>query len=355
MEYNIGIEMRDEYKSVETALGAMKIIRDIALVRPNESVVINVDTSTDMRVANAIFTAAYILGADPALVRYPTQKQAFMQPSIPVAAAVAVADVWVDLAYNVIMHTDCFRKAMDNGTRYICMCGMDVEMLVNTLTNVDVDLVIEFGEYLVSVLDAADHLELRSPGGSNLTAQKGKRYVKHSGQKATLRGFPVMLCGQVTVCPIEETINGVLVFDGALSPPAEIGMQKDPVVMTVEKGVVTHIEEGGREAQLFKNWLASWNDPNMYRLAHWSFGFNPGVTKPTGRIVEDERVFGSCEWGLGSQGKSLGGAYWDAASHTDGIVLNPTLIFDGKVFEENGIFLDAKAREFCKRLGVTGY
>ncbi len=26
----------------------------------------------------------------------------------------------------------------------------------------------------------------------------------------------------------------------------------------------------------------------MFRLAHYSIGFNPGVTKPTGRIVEDE-------------------------------------------------------------------
>ena len=163
-----------------------------------------------------------------------------------------------------------------------------------------------------------------------------------------------MLCGQITVCPIEETINGTLVFDGALFPPAEIGILQDRVIMTVEKGVVTHIE-GGAQAQVFKSWLASWNDPNMYRLAHFSPGFNPGVLKPTGRIVEDERIFGSCEWGMGSQGKSLGGAYWDAASHTDGIVLSPTLIYNGKEFERDGVFQDEKAREFCRKLGVAGY
>ncbi|MGI6702907.1 MAG: hypothetical protein ACOX42_02545 [Clostridia bacterium] len=84
-------------------------------------------------------------------------------------------------------------------------------------------------------------------------------------------------------------------------------------------------------------------------------GFNPGVTKPTGRIVEDERIFGTIEFGFGSQGKTLGGAFWNAASHTDGVVMSPTLIFDGKVFEENGIYLDEKAREYCKKLGVAGY
>lgn len=354
MEYNIGIEMRDEYKSLEVARGAMKLVRDVMLVQPGENLVINVDTATDMRVSRAIVNAAYTIGAVPVLLQHPLQKEAFTQPTAPIAAAVAKADVWIELAYNCVMHTDCFREAMDFGTRYTCLCGMDVEMLVNTLANVDVDTVIEFGEYIVGVIEKADEIIIKSPAGTNLRASKGDRFVKHSGQKATKKGWPVMLCGQVTVCPIEETIEGTLVFDGALFPPAEIGILYGKVIMQVEKGVVKSVE-GGAQAQIFKSWLASWNDPNMYRLAHWSPGFNPGVTKPTGRIVEDERIFGCYEFGLGSQGKSLGGAFWNAVTHTDGIVLNPSVYYDGKLFEENGIFVDEKAREYCKKLSVVGY
>jgi len=109
------------------------------------------------------------------------------------------------------------------------------------------------------------------------------------------------------------------------------------------------------EAQKYKDWFASFNDPNMYRLAHFSQGFNPGVTKPTGRIVEDERVFGCMEFGIGSQGVKVGGAFWNAASHTDGVVLHPTLSLDGEIIEKDGIYVDSTAREFCKKLGVTGY
>ncbi|NMA54421.1 MAG: hypothetical protein GX952_00640 [Firmicutes bacterium] len=354
MEFNIGIEMRNEYKSMEVAMGAMKLVRDIMLVKPGENVVVNIDTATDMRVAEAVINAAYSLGAAPVLIKHPLQKVAFTQPTAPVAAAVATADVWIEFAYNSLMHSECFRQAMDFGTRYTCLCGMDVEMLVNTLANVDVDAVIEFGEYLVTVLEQADEIVLKSAAGTDLRARKGDRFVKHSGQKATKKGWPVMLCGQVTVCPIEETIEGTLVFDGALFPPEEIGILQDKVIMKVEEGVIKSVE-GGAQAQIFKQWLASWADPNMYRLAHWSLGFNPGVTKPTGRIVEDERIFGSCEYGIGSQGASLGGAFWNAAAHADGIVLNPTIIFDGQVFEENGIYQDPTAREHCKKLGVPGY
>ena len=75
----------------------------------------------------------------------------------------------------------------------------------------------------------------------------------------------------------------------------------------------------------------------------------------SGRIVEDERIFGTIEMGFGSQGATLRGLGWDAAAHTDGIVLAPTITFDGKVFEKDGIYLDETAREYCRKLGVAGY
>ena len=238
MEFNIGIEMRDEYKVMEVAKGAMKLVNDVMLVQPGENLVISVDTATDMRVAQAVTKAAYTIGASPVLLQHPLQKEAFTQPTAPVAAAVARADVWIELAYNTVMHSDCFREAMDFGTRYTCLCGMDVEMLVNTLANVDVDTVIEFGEYMVKIIEKADKIVIKSPAGTNLRARKGNRFVKHSGQKATKKGWPVMLCGQVTVCPLEETIEGTLVFDGALFPPAELGILKDKVIMQIEKGII---------------------------------------------------------------------------------------------------------------------
>ena len=354
MDFNIGIEMRKEYKRLEVARGAMQLVRDIMLTKPGETLVVNVDTATDMRVADAVIEAAYTIGASPVLIKHPMQKQAFTQPSAPVAAAVAEADVWIELAYSCIMHSDCFRAAMKRGTRYTCLCGMDVEMLVNTLGNVDVDLVIEFGEYLCEVLRNTDEVIVRTENGTDLKAYNRGRFIKHAGQKALIPGNSTMLCGQVSWCPVEETINGTLVFDGALFPPAEICKLNDKVILKMEKGSAVSIE-GGAQAQAFKAWMAAWNDPNMYRLAHYSIGFNPGVTRPTGRIVEDERVFGGIEFGFGTQVSTLGGACWNAAAHTDGTVLRPTLVFDGKVFEENGVYQDEKAREFCRKLGVAGY
>ena len=227
-------------------------------------------------------------------------------------------------------------------------------MLVNTVGRVNYDVLIEFGEYLTDKVHRSNEVIVTDKNGTNLVGYNQGRGVKHSGQRATKKGYPVMLGGQVSWCPVEETINGKLIFDAALFPPDTFGLLNSNVELTLEKGVVTKIE-GGKDAAIFEKWLSKFNDPNMFRLAHYSIGFNPGVTKPTGRIVEDERLFGCIEMGIGSQGASLMGACWDAASHTDGIVSKPTILLDGYKLEENGIYVDPEARKFCKALGVEGY
>jgi leucyl aminopeptidase (aminopeptidase T) len=354
MEYPIGTEMTEKYLSYEAAMSAMKLVKDVMLVKKGETVVITADTSTDRRVVESVAQATYAIGAEPTVIYYPTTYKAFEEPVLPIAEAVAVADVWIEFAYYCIMHTPCFQKSLENGTRYTCLTGMDITMMVNTIGKIDYDLVVAFGEYLTQYIQNGDEVIVKDKNGTHLTAYNRGRRVKHSGQLATKKGYPIMLGGQVSWCPIEETINGTLVFDVAAFPPADLGILQSNITMEFENGVVKIIK-GGREAEIFEQWLSSFNDPNMYRLAHYSIGFNPGVVKPTGRIVEDERIFGCIEFGLGSQGASLMGSFWNAASHTDGVVSKPTIIVDGKYLEENGIYVDAQAIDFCKKLKIKGY
>ena len=354
MEYPIGVEMSNTYLSFEVANAALKLVRDVMLVKEGENVVITADTSADFRVVEAVAGAAYSVGANPVIIHYPTSGKAYEEPIRPVADAVEHADVWIELAYYCSMHTPCFKKALENGARYTCLTGMDVIMLVNTVGRVNYDVLLEFGEYLTDKVHRSNEVIVTDKNGTNLVGYNQGRGVKHSGQRATKKGYPVMLGGQVSWCPVEETINGKLIFDAALFPPDTLGLLNSNVELTLEKGVVTKIE-GGKDAAIFEKWLSKFNDPNMFRLAHYSIGLNPGVTKPTGRIVEDERLFGCIEMGIGSQGASLMGACWDAASHTDGIVSKPTILLDGYKLEENGIYVDPEARKFCKALGVEGY
>lgn len=354
MEYPIGIEMTEGYLSCEVQGAATKLVRDVMLVKEGESVVITADTSTDMRVVEAVMGAAFTVGAVPVLVKYPTTGKAFEEPAAPVANAVAVADVWIEFAYYCVMHSPCFQKAIANGARYTCLCGMDTVMLVNTVGRINYNMVVEFGEYLTQRVQRADEVIIRDANGTDLKAYNRGRKVKHSGQLATKKGYPIMLGGQVSWCPVEETIEGTIVFDAAIFPPSQIGILREPVRVEFHEGCVTRIS-GGVQADIFRKWIDSFQDPNMYRLAHYSMGFNPGVRRATGRIVEDERIFGCIEFGIGSQGKSLNGAFWDAAAHTDGVVSRPTIILDGEVIEENGVYKDPVCVEYCRKLGIAEY
>lgn len=354
MEYPIGIEMSNDYLSFETSKAALTLVKDVMLAKKGENLVITADTSTDRRVVEATANAAYSIGAVPVIIYYPTSEKSYAEPVRPIGEAVSHADIWIEFAYSSIMLCPSFQKALKFGCRYINLTGMDVTMMVNTIGKVDYNLVVELGELLKSKLENADEIIIKDENGTNLKAYNKGRAVRHSGQLATQKGYPIMLCGQISWCPVEETINGTLVFDAAIFPPTNLGILRSNVKLTLENGRVTNVE-GGNEAKIYNDWLHSFNDDNMFRLAHYSLGFNPGVDKATGRIVEDERIFGCMEFGIGSQGSAIKGAFWEASSHTDGVLSKPTIILDGQNLEVNGKYVDPEAAALCKKLNVKGY
>ena len=354
MDLSLGTELRDEYLSWELQSGARKLVEEVMLTTKGEHVVITADTSSDMRVVNATAEAVFAAGAIPTAVLYPTQKTAVMEPPPPVAGAIRNADVWIEFAVAYILHTNAYKEALKRGARYICLTGMDAAMMVQTIERIRYDKLLDLGRLLCEIVQKADKVEVTSPAGTALVAFNQGRRTRQSGKLADTKGEPVMLGGQISWCPVEETINGRIVFDGALWPPAELGKLHAPVALDVENGVVTAIR-GGSEAKIFERWIAGFNDPNMYRIAHYSLGFNPGVIRPTGRIVEDERVFGCIELGIGSQGAQIMGKTWSAASHTDGVILNPTILLDGAAMEKEGVYQMPQLIEACRELGAPGY
>ncbi|MEM4038944.1 MAG: aminopeptidase, partial [Nitrososphaerota archaeon] len=100
-----------------------------------------------------------------------------------------------------------------------------------------------------------------------------------------------------------------------------------------------------------ERWLRNFNDEKMYYIAHLSYGCNPGA-KLTGNILEDERVWGVVEWGIGSQSSTFKGKLGLASSHTDGICLNPTLIADGEKIIKDGEYIHPELIEYVKKLQI---
>jgi leucyl aminopeptidase (aminopeptidase T) len=287
----------------ELASAAMKLVRDVMLVRPGESVVITADTGSSQEVVNATARATRTLGALPIVVQQSLPPRAHMEPPRPLAAAIKASDVWIEYAYRPIFTTMAYEDAVAAGTRYLNVAKAQVDWFIRMI-EVDYASMVKLGSELVKLTDNADEVRVTNAAGTDITGRNGGR-KSHTHGPAVEKGRAYMLGGQVGWCPIEETINGTIVFDGMVSYPEELNQLKTPIEIKVSGGIITDIL-GGRDAEIFRGWLDGFNDPNMRRLAHFTFGFNPGA-RLSQFVNESERVYGAHVFGFGKQVKLIGG------------------------------------------------
>lgn len=328
--------------SLELIKAAYKLVKDVMKVESGEETIITADTSSDWRVVEATAGAVNVVGGKPLVLWYPTPPGVgkAADPYLPMkslTSALKSADVWIEFNKAWLLYSTPYEVAMSEGDlRYICLVGMDTDMMVRLIGRVDVNEVLKLQRRIAEATSKARAMRITTPAGTNVSFENDpKRPVLVEGEVSGPGEY--MLFGQVDWAPIEESINGIIVFDGSVWPPEELGLLKEPIRLYVEEGRVVKIE-GGREARIFENWLRSFNDPKMFCIAHLSYGCNPGA-KLTGNILEDERVWGVIEWGLGSQSSTFKGKLGLASSHTDGVCLNPTVWADDKKILENGNFL----------------
>ena len=341
------------YLDFELVEAAHKLVRDVLKVSRGDEVVITIDTAGDWNVALATAEAASLVGAKPVVFLHQTPVGVGMAADkyLPVKTLTAVlrdADVWIEYNRNWLLYSTPYWKAMETGkVKYICLVGMYSDMMVRTIGRVDINAMYEFQRKLATITSKCKRMRVRNPSGMDVEFENDPaRPVLVEGEVYGPGEY--MLFGQVDWAPVEESINGVIVFDGSVWPPEELGVLKSPIKLHVSEGKVKKIE-GGYEARVFEKWLKSFNDEKMFNVAHLSYGCNPGA-KLSGNILEDERVWGVVEWGLGSQSSTFKGKLGPASSHTDGVCLNPTVECDGEVIIENGEYVHPDLLDIATKL-----
>jgi leucyl aminopeptidase (aminopeptidase T) len=348
MELLLGTETQREYYALEIHAAARKLLAEVMLVQAGENVVVTADTQSDFRLVEATAQAAFALGAHPVVIWYETRPRAQMEPRSPVAAAVMNTDVWVEYAVQYTLYTDTRRNASANGVRYAAFGGLDVDAVVRTIGKVDYPTMLRLGQRLVELTAEAADFRVTTALGTDIRCDNRSADVYQSGRLADEAGVAVMLGGQVVWLPREDSVEGTIVVDGMLWPPDDVGIVRDPVTLVVEGGSITSIE-GGAEARTLRGWLDALGDATMRRIAHYTYGFNPGVTRFTGRVAEDERVFGVFDFGFG------GWMDRPAESHFDGVITAPTVVADGVELERDGRYTPPELADLCRQLGVPGY
>ncbi len=347
MEFTLGTEPRTEYYEIELAHAAHKLVTEVRPVQPGQQVLISADTASDARVVRATAGAVYSVGGVPTVIWYPTLPAPMQEPPAPLGKAVTGADVWIDFAVAYQLYSPAYHAAMQNGCIYVCLTGMDVDMMVRTIGRVNYAPMQEMATRLYRMSQAAETIRVTSPAGTDLRMQVDKAGDHFWEPPPAEGGYPQMLGGQSGFMAHRKSFEGVLVFDGTLWPPSELGVLRAPVRLEVEGGYVKDIH-GGPEATLFARWLESFGHPEAYLMDHACYGFNPGVIRPSGRILEDERIFGCMQFGVGA-------TEFGSPAHTDGVVLNPSVWLDEIQIEEAGRYVQPELVDLCRAMGAAGY
>jgi len=342
-----------EFLEFELMKAATKLVKEVLKVSKGEEVVITADTASDWSVVKATAKAVSIVGGKPVVVLHetPVGVGKAADPFIPVKSLTAVlisADVWIEYNRNWLLYSTPYWEATSKGrARYMCLVGMYADAMVRMIGRVNTELMYVFQRKLAEVTARVREMRITSPAGIDVTFENDPtRPVLVEGEVSGPGEY--MLFGQVDWAPREDSINGVIVFDGSVWPPEELGLLKSPIKLFVRDGRIYRVE-GGYEATLFEKWLKSFNDEKMFNIAHISYGCNPGA-KLTGNILEDERVWGAVEWGIGSQSPTFKGKLGPAATHTDGVCLRPTVTGDGDVIIRNGEYVHPELYELASKL-----
>jgi leucyl aminopeptidase (aminopeptidase T) len=343
-----------EYFEYELTKAASILINDMFRLKKGETLVITADTQTDMRVVNAVAAAAHTAGAKPMTIVLASplgvgKAADNMLPVDSLTGALLYADAWVEFNQQWLLYSTPFERAMKENKklRYSCLVGMTVDMMVRLIGRIDAALLSDFLHQVTEMTQNAGRMRITTPAGNDLSFRLVKERIVGCDDGMADTPGAHFLSGQISFFPEFDSIQGKLVFDGTISPPC--GFLKEPVFLDIENGVIQKIY-GGNQADELRRWLESFDDPNMFRLAHGCYGFNPGA-RMCGNVLEDERVWGCTEWGMGYL--SPVDAPPDgiqAKSHCDGLCLNSSVWLDDELFMENGVVVHPDVSEKAKRL-----
>lgn len=310
-------------------------VRDLVRPEPGDPFLIITDTEQDISLAEACLAAGIRAGADTQLIVKPRTPRNSAEPLGPVLANAILGSKLILVFCDGVGRDEAMIEARRRGTRTLSTDVNGIEdYVVRAVVDVDVEKMIRNGELVKKLWEQTEIGRVTTPQGTDVTFQLKPRITFVDDGALSRDGEDDFFPGaQISVAVVEDTFNGTMVVDAS---DGLQGVVQNPYTLTIEEGVITAIE-GGREAEVVKNWLESLDEPKVYRHSHMSLGMNPeaGIS---GNLIEDERMLGALDFGWGYQYPELGGTTGICPYHWDIMLATPSIYLDGKPMTELGKF-----------------
>ena len=349
-------------KLVKVSRGALA--RSIQL-KPDEKVLIISNPGYDVEnIARSLYEAAAPLGGIPLLV-FQRKKSQLDYAERPVIEALNWAEVVLSISKDklgkdptvgkegyrendlVVYHRFTYLKELKK-IRAAWTPTITSEIYLQCV-DVDYHEMHKDCHEIMEKLDNSERIVVASRNGTNLSfSVEGREFILDDGlfnEPGKGGNWPA---GEVAVAPSLDTANGTLVFDGSLDVLGEtLLVEKQPVKAKIKNGHVTNIS-GDEAAKRLENDVdkaaqtarKKGRDREFVKSSKLLGEFGIGTNKKAtihGNMLVDEKVKGTCHFAIGSN-LPIGGKR-GAMNHFDGIVISPTIIYDGNTLMKDGKLL----------------
>ncbi|MCD6414123.1 MAG: aminopeptidase [Candidatus Diapherotrites archaeon] len=299
----------------------MKAARKAILLskpRKKELLLVVTDELT-LDVGNALFKAASESCNALMLVIQPTGQHGLEPPKL-VAETMRKADILYCPTKYSLTHTNAVRAAKRRGARIATLPEMTEEMFVRGMS-ADYSWIKKENQKLARLLNKTKVVKVKAKNTEFTTEIGGKRFLLDDGdisKKGSLSNLPA---GETAFVP--KNLNGHWSPYNTQFPTFKC-MKGTKFI--ARNNYVTNITD-----PKVKNYF--WSIRNGRYLAEFAIGTNPGA-RLSGKVIEDEKVFGTCHVAIGDS-KSLSGNI-DADIHQDFVIDKPTIWFDDKLIMDKG-------------------
>ena len=198
-----------------------------------------------------------------------------VQGLAPAIAALAASTIVVDLTVEGMLHAPELGRILADGARLLMISNEHPDALERLAPDPDLTPRIRTG---IRMLREARRMTVTSEAGTDLVVDVSDTpaagvwgYCDRPGQVAHWPG------GLVLCFPRAGTVNGTLVLDSGDVNLTFKRYLESPVRLVVENDYGTSGEGTGLDAELFREYIAAWNDRDAYAVSHVGWGMNPAA------------------------------------------------------------------------------
>jgi leucyl aminopeptidase (aminopeptidase T) len=222
-------------------------------------------------------------------------------------------DVIIAVTNKSISHCPETRAALAKGTRIVSMPGIDKQLFIKAMLANQTEIKRTARKLLKKL--KAETIHITSRNSTDCIFQTTQHLHTDDGdtrKPGTLNNIPY---GEVFFAPI-YLADGLLVVSSRFGKNICLRLENGRIVSSSSKRFVTHLLKAGSCA---------------LEIVELGFGINPLHKKPTGKIIHDEKIYGSVHIAFGGFGNLR-----RCPIHEDVIILEPTVYADSKKIIDKG-------------------